>query len=63
MLVVQPDKTGLIFTYVPATGTTLVINGKNKLTTDGAPFGQTVFSVWLGPKPPTTDLKKGILGQ
>jgi hypothetical protein len=53
----------MIFTYVPATGTTLVINGKNKLTTAGAPFSHVVFSVWLGPKPPTANLKKGILGQ
>jgi hypothetical protein len=54
---------GLVFTYVPAAGTTLAINGKDKLTIAGAPFGQLVFSVWLGPKPPTAGLKKGILGQ
>jgi hypothetical protein len=53
----------MVFTYVPATGTTLAINGKDKLTIAGAPFGQLVFSVWLGPKPPTASLKKGILGQ
>jgi hypothetical protein len=53
----------MVFTYVPATGTTLAINGKDKLTIAGAPFGQLVFSVWLGPKPPTANLKKGILGQ
>jgi Chalcone isomerase-like len=53
----------MVFTYVPGTGTTLAINGKDKLTIAGAPFGQLVFSVWLGPKPPTANLKKGILGQ
>jgi hypothetical protein len=53
----------MVFTYVPATGTTLAVNGKDKLTIAGAPFGQLVFSVWLGPKPPTANLKKGILGQ
>jgi hypothetical protein len=53
----------MVFTYVPSMGTTLAINGKDKLTIAGAPFGQMVFSVWLGPKPPTANLKKGILGQ
>ena len=28
----------MVFTYVPATGTTLAINGKDKLTIAGAPF-------------------------
>lgn len=49
--------------YLPGTGTTLDINGTNKLTIAGSAFGQVLFSVWLGPKPPTTDLKKGMLGQ
>jgi len=53
----------MIFTYVPGTGTTLAINGKEKLTIAGAAFGQVLFSVWLGPKPPNAGLKKGILGQ
>lgn len=52
----------MIFTYAPATGTSLAINGKDKLTIAGAPFGQLVFSVWLGPRPPTSSLKKGMLG-
>jgi hypothetical protein len=53
----------MVIMYVPGTGTTLDINGTNKLTIPGSAFGQVLFSVWLGPKPPTTDLKKGILGQ
>jgi hypothetical protein len=53
----------MVIVYVPGTGTTLDINGTNKLTIAGSAFGQVLFSVWLGPKPPTTDLKKGILGQ
>jgi hypothetical protein len=53
----------MVFTYLPGKGTTLAVNGKDKLTVAGAPFGQLVFSVWLGPKPPTAGLKKGILGQ
>jgi hypothetical protein len=53
----------MVVTYVPGTGTTLDINGTKKLTIAGSAFSQVLFSVWLGPKPPTTDLKKGILGQ
>ena len=53
----------MVFTYVPGTGTTLAINGKDKATMAGLPFEQALLSVWLGPKPPTADLKKGMLGQ
>ena len=53
----------MIFTYVPGTGTNFAINGKDRLTIAGAPFSQVLFSVWLGPKPPTASLKKGLLGQ
>jgi hypothetical protein len=53
----------LVVTYVPGTGTTLAIRGKDKLTIAGLPFAQAVFSVWLGPKPPTSDLKNGMLGK
>lgn len=51
------------FTYVPGTGTTFAINGQDKLTIAGPAFGQVIFSVWLGPKPPTAQVKKGMLGQ
>lgn len=53
----------LVATYVPGTGTTLTIRGKDKLTIAGLPFAQALFSVWLGPKPPTSDLKNGMLGK
>lgn len=61
----EPVKDGdqLIFTYIPDTGTTFAINGKEKLTIAGLGFSQALFSVWLGPKPPTGGLKKGLLGQ
>lgn len=60
----EPVKEGdqMVFTYVPGTGTTLAINGKDKLTIAAPAFGPVLFSVWLGPKPPNEDLKKGILG-
>lgn len=53
----------LVATYVPGSGTTLTIGGKDKLTIAGLPFAQALFSVWLGPKPPTSDLKTGMLGK
>lgn len=57
------DGEELVFTYVPATGTSLAIAGKEKLTIASPKFAQMLFSVWLGPKPPNAALKKGILGQ
>lgn len=61
----EPVKEGdqMVFTYVPGTGTTLAINGKEKLNIADPAFGPVLFSVWLGPKPPNEDLKKGMLGQ
>jgi hypothetical protein len=58
-------KTGdqMVFTYIPGTGTTYAMNGSDKVTIAGPAFGQLLFSVWLGPKPPNADMKKGMLGQ
>ena len=60
----EPTKTGeqMVFTYQPGTGTTLAIGGKDKVTIPGHAFGQAMFACWLGPKPPSGDLKKGMLG-
>jgi hypothetical protein len=62
---VEPVKVGeqMVFTYLPSTGTTIAINGNDKLTIAGPAFSEAIFSVWLGPKPPTANLKKGMLGQ
>lgn len=57
------DGDEMALTYVPGTGTTLAIKGKEKLTIVAPAFAQALFSVWLGPKPPNADLKKGLLGQ
>jgi hypothetical protein len=53
----------MVFTYVPGTGTTMSINDKDKLTIADKAFAPVLFSIWLGPKPPNGDLKKGLLGQ
>ena len=61
----EPLKVGdeMVFTYLPASGTTVAINGADKVTIPGQAFSQVLFSVWFGPKPPTASLKKGMLGQ
>jgi hypothetical protein len=52
----------LSFTYVPDTGVTVSVKGKTKGTIGGADFARALFSIWLGPKPPNSGLKKGLLG-
>ena len=61
----QPLKVGdeMVFTYLPATGTTATINGTDKVTIPGQAFSQVLLSVWFGRKPPTASLKKGMLGE
>ena len=57
------DGDEIVFTYLPGTGTSLAIAGKDKLTIAAPAFSEMLFSVWLGPKPPNAALKKGILEQ
>jgi len=52
----------MVFTYLPGIGTSLSINDQEKVTIATPAFGPVLFSVWLGPKPPNADLKKGLLG-
>jgi hypothetical protein len=61
----EPVKVGdeMVFTYLPGTGTTYTMNGQTKVTIAGPAFGQVLFSVWLGPKPPNADLKTGMLAK
>jgi len=65
MLALVPEvKDGdtLTFFYVPGKGTTLKAGDKDLGTFEGKGFADAVFSIWLGPKPPTKDLQKGMLG-
>jgi len=50
------------FDYVPATGTTIVINGNNKGTIVGKDFFDALMKVWLGDKPADGRLKAAMLG-
>jgi hypothetical protein len=50
------------FAYDPAKGTTVSHGEREVGTIEGPEFAKALFSIWLGPKPPTEDLKKGMLG-
>jgi len=65
MLSLVPDvKEGetMTFTYVPGTGTSLRHGEKELGVIEGKEFADALFSIWLGPKPPSEDLKRGMLG-
>jgi hypothetical protein len=51
-----------VMTYVPGTGTTLAINGKQVGVIPGLDFAHALFAVWLGDKPADAGLKAGMLG-
>lgn len=53
----------LAFVAIPGTGVTVEINGKRKGVIQGADFERSLFSIWLGAKPPTGELKRGLLGK
>ncbi|MBL9014723.1 MAG: chalcone isomerase family protein [Myxococcales bacterium] len=53
----------LTFSYVPDTGVTVVINGQVKGTINHEEFARSLFSIWLGQKPPTKALRSGLLGK
>ena len=65
MLALVPDaKEGgtLTFTYLPKKGTALESGAKELGVFEGKGFADAVFSIWLGSKPPSEDLKNGMLG-
>jgi hypothetical protein len=65
MLALVPDvKEGdtMTFMYVPGKGTTLQAGDKELGMFEGKDFADVVFSIWLGPKPPSEALKEGMLG-
>lgn len=51
----------LDFTYLPGVGTRMRCQGK-ELTIPGKDFADALFSVWLGPKPVSSTLKRQLLG-
>jgi hypothetical protein len=59
-----PKGNRLVLTYVPGTGTTVEVNGKNKGTLPGKATADAIVSTWIGPKPAMgDDFKNAILGK
>jgi hypothetical protein len=63
--VLAPVKSGdqMAFTFVPDKGITFSLNGHDKVAIADPAFEPVLLSVWLGPKPPTAAVKRGLLGQ
>ncbi|MCC6128588.1 MAG: chalcone isomerase family protein [Acidobacteria bacterium] len=57
------DGTKWTFAYIPGTGTIINQDGKDTGTIEGKDFAEVLFSLWFGPKPPSDDLKNGMLGK
>ena len=53
----------IILDYVPETGTTITIAGKEKGTIAGADFNSALLSIWLGKEPVGDDLRDELLGK
>jgi len=51
------------FDYVPGTGTTVTLSGKDKGTIPGADFMRALWGIWLGSSPPSESLREGLLGK
>jgi hypothetical protein len=49
--------------YVPGTGTQLSWNGALRGTIPGEEFHKALLKVYMGPNPPTSSLKEGMLGK
>jgi len=53
----------LSYEYVPGSGTSITVRGRNKGTIEGKDFADALLGCWIGPKPgPGEDFKKGLLG-
>ncbi|MCE5248666.1 chalcone isomerase family protein [bacterium] len=61
----KPVKSGerITVTYIPGTGTEVSINGTSAGVIEGKDFMEAVFAIWFGPKPPSSGLKEGMLGE
>jgi hypothetical protein len=57
------DGEAAVMTYLPGKGTTLEIGGNELGTIPGKPFADLLLSVWVGPDPPGSSFKEGILGK
>lgn len=53
----------IVITYLPGKGTSVSVKGKEKGTIAGVDFMKAIWTIYLGSKPPTSELKKGLLGK
>jgi hypothetical protein len=52
-----------VMTYVQGTGLKLEIRGKELGVVQSKQFADAVLACWIGPNPPTEELKVGLLGK
>jgi hypothetical protein len=48
--------------YLPSAGTVVSVNGKEHGRIEGEDFYRALLKIWMGKKPVSEDLKKGMLG-
>ncbi len=53
----------ILLDFIPATGTSVSINGEEKGIIEGADFYTALLDVWLGEEPADDDLKDAMLGK
>ena len=52
-----------VMTYVPGTGLKLEIRGAELGVIQGKQFADAILACWIGPFPPSEELKDGLLGK
>ncbi len=52
----------LVFSYAPGIGSTFVLGGSAPLVIPGKEFADLYLLVFIGPNPPTPEVKQGLLG-
>jgi hypothetical protein len=53
----------MVYTFQPGKGTTVEVKGSVKGTIEGKPFADALWGCWIGPSPPSTAFKEGLLGR
>jgi hypothetical protein len=53
----------IALTYLPDSGVTVTVKGKDAPVIPGADFQRVLFSIWLGASPPNVSLREGLLGR
>jgi hypothetical protein len=57
------ENDNLRFVYVPDVGMKVTLNKRPLVTIEGSDWGRMFLRLYVGSKPPTADLRKGMLGQ